>query len=290
MNKRKLLNAVLVAAFAASLLGGCSRGDSASGDSAAENISSADKTAETPHDKGYGRPKEQALIDAYPEFISDIRDNRIIFRDGSEMTFDDGKEKDFLQRLDDADPEDMFYDIYTLPDGAPEYLHDSGRSRSEELYKKMYGSSAAEVQKNLVNVEWAGETVRFTKVNGAADSLRAVAREVAAYPELKPYLKSSGTFYWRPVRGAKRLSAHSYGIAFDVAVAKSDYWQWNAKTTDEMAKVKYANKIPAELVEIFQRHGFIWGGAWYHYDTMHFEFRPDILRYAELAGDTKPSK
>jgi hypothetical protein len=23
---------------------------------------------------------------------------------------------------------------------------------------------------------------------------------------------------------------------------------------------------------IFEKHGFIWGGEWYHYDTMHFEY------------------
>lgn len=51
-----------------------------------------------------------------------------------------------------------------------------------------------------------------------------------------------------------------------------------------MAKVQYANRIPRKLVEIFQRHGFIWGGAWYHYDTMHFEFRPEILNYARAKG------
>ena len=31
------------------------------------------------------------------------------------------------------------------------------------------------------------------------------------------------------------------------------------------------------IVEIFERHGFIWGGKWYHYDTMHFEYRPELL-------------
>ena len=26
-----------------------------------------------------------------------------------------------------------------------------------------------------------------------------------------------------------------------------------------------------------EKHGFIWGGRWYHYDTMHFEYRPELL-------------
>src|SRR5690242_16362928 len=27
----------------------------------------------------------------------------------------------------------------------------------------------------------------------------------------------------------------------------------------------------------FEQHGFIWGGRWAHYDTMHFEYRPELL-------------
>src|SRR5262245_1812136 len=27
----------------------------------------------------------------------------------------------------------------------------------------------------------------------------------------------------------------------------------------------------------FEKYGFIWGGHWYHYDTMHFEYRPELL-------------
>jgi hypothetical protein len=32
-------------------------------------------------------------------------------------------------------------------------------------------------------------------------------------------------------------------------------------------------------VAVFERHGFIWGGRWAHYDTMHFEYRPELLGY-----------
>lgn len=43
-----------------------------------------------------------------------------------------------------------------------------------------------------------------------------------------------------------------------------------------------ANRIPPEIVAVFERHGFIWGGRWRHFDTMHFEYRPELLprRYA----------
>ena len=46
-------------------------------------------------------------------------------------------------------------------------------------------------------------------------------------------------------------------------------------------RIPYKNEIPWEIVRIFERHGFIWGGKWYHYDTMHFEYRPEIIATAK---------
>lgn len=203
------------------------------------------------------------------------------------MIYDDGREKDFPTMLDDSDMEDMFYVAYEQPSEGqvPEYLADAGRSRNEDLFKKMYGNSSATVQKKLVNVPWFGQNVKFTSVNGAADQLKKVAEELERYPELRKYLKSSGTFYWRPVRGAKRLSAHSYGIAFDIGVDHSDYWLWKNSGANETAKIKYANRIPHQIVDIFRKHGFIWGGSWYHFDTMHFEYRPEILEYSRITSE-----
>ena len=69
----------------------------------------------------------------------------------------------------------------------------------------------------------------------------------------------------------------SYGIAIDINTEYSNYWLWTNQGAGELDTLKYENRIPREIVEIFERHGFIWGGHWYHYDTMHFEYRPEIL-------------
>lgn len=55
-----------------------------------------------------------------------------------------------------------------------------------------------------------------------------------------------------------RLSHHSWGIAIDINVAE------NAFGTK-------ADQDP-RLVEIFERHGFTWGGRWLIPDGMHFEW------------------
>jgi hypothetical protein len=44
-----------------------------------------------------------------------------------------------------------------------------------------------------------------------------------------------------------------------------------------LGKGGYRNRFPYEIVAIFERHGFIWGGKWGHFDTMHFEYRPELL-------------
>ncbi|MBD3799833.1 MAG: M15 family metallopeptidase [Epsilonproteobacteria bacterium] len=68
---------------------------------------------------------------------------------------------------------------------------------------------------------------------------------------------------------------HSYGIAIDLAPNTTQYWKDEASS--ETAKIGYKNTMPLSIVRIFEKHGFIWGGRWYHYDTMHFEYRPELL-------------
>lgn len=220
----------------------------------------------------------QRLIDAYPEQKLVYRDNHIVFPDGTQIIYDDGKEKTFEQMLDNCDIEDMLAMTYKPDTKVPAYLEDAGRARSEAFFKKMYGNSEATVRKNLVTVNWFGQRLLFTRVNGADRQLLKVAEEIAKYPELRKYMEQSSSFYWRPVRGANRLSAHSYGMTIDICTKYSNYWLWSNRGAGEMTKgLKYENRIPLQIVKIFEKHGFIWGGRWYHYDTMHFEYRPEMF-------------
>lgn len=218
----------------------------------------------------------------YPDFFSTAElngDTITVLKE--KIIFDDRKEKDFVELLDSSDIKDMFSMTYQT-DHQPTYLMDAGRSRCEYLFKKMYGANAPEVKANLIKMDWLGHPIWFNKKNGAADSLYAIAKEIQNHPNLRKYIKPSGTFYWRQVRGANRLSAHSYGIAIDIGVENSNYWLWDNPRANELDSIKYKNNIPLELVNIFERHGFIWGGRWYHYDTMHFEFRPEIIEYSKI--------
>ena len=36
--------------------------------------------------------------------------------------------------------------------------------------------------------------------------------------------------------------------------------------------------------DIFEKYGFIWGGKWFHYDGMHFEYRPKLILHSRLVS------
>ncbi len=230
-------------------------------------------------------PKANAYLRAYPDFFAGYKENTLLFRDGSGQTFDDGRKKTYDQLLSDPDPEDELHQAYPIgPDSyaAPAVNFDPGRYRCAALFKKMYGTSAKEVESHLTIIPWlprsAHTFVRITSINGVDRKLAAISAELdqLAPGEKKYVLKTGGTFNWRPIAGSDQLSAHSFGIAIDIDPVYSDYWRWN-KNGDSERLVPYRNRIPHRIVEIFERHGFIWGGKWYHYDTMHFEYRPELL-------------
>lgn len=120
----------------------------------------------------------QKIINAYPDFGLKYESGYLIFTDGTKITCDDGKEKNFVEKLDNCDIEDMFSMKYDSTTTTPSYLNDCGRGRNEELFKKMYGSSELAARKNLVSIEWFGQKIPFTMVNGAAEQLKKVASEL----------------------------------------------------------------------------------------------------------------
>ncbi len=218
----------------------------------------------------------QKLLKAYPDFLDSADENNLYWKDGSAMIYDDGISKTHDEKLDNADLEDMLSQQYTAgPDWGepPAENFEPGRIRNEAFFKKMYGSSSSEVQKSLVSVKWVdGTNVDFSSINGASDRLEEVVSELKQLgAEYQKYLKNiGGTFNWRNIAGTHRLSNHSFGTAIDINTKFSNYWQWSSD-------LSYRNQIPIEIVQIFEKHGFIWGGKWYHFDTMHFEYRPELL-------------
>jgi hypothetical protein len=103
---------------------------------------------------------------------------------------------------------------------------------------------------------------------------------------LDAYIRSLGRiegYSWRPIAGTASLSYHSYGAAIDFVprstAGKETYWRWARERYPEWYALPYDRRLmpPESFVSAFEKRGFIWGGKWFYFDTMHFEYRPEIL-------------
>ena len=240
-------------------------------------------------DDRYGAPPPDInvyldrLARAYPDWIASVSSDYVVLKNGAKFAVSDHRtDKTFEELIERPDIDDMFYVPY--PAGSepqqPPKNFDPGRVRYEPLFVAMYGDCKKnEVSPKLKSIAWLpahnGGRVAITAVNGVDQKLAAVSRELDALPpNLAKYLMpTAGTYNCRDIAGSSARSMHAYGAAIDINVKYSDYWRWSNNLNSPVWK----NRIPVEIVRVFEKHGFIWGGTWYHFDTMHFEYRPELL-------------
>jgi hypothetical protein len=198
-----------------------------------------------------------------------------ILPSGTRIPFDDGKPKSFDQRLESPDIEDMFAIPYPTGPIHPVETEneDPGRIRIEALFAATYRSQPK--ASALTWIRFLGSPVRVHRKIAAALGRVAERLERARRtdPRLVPFLRRlSGGYVERKIAGTDRASAHAFGVAIDLDTALSDYWRWQKNPP-----LRWRNRIPQAIVDAFEAEGFIWGGRWYHYDTMHFEYRPELF-------------
>lgn len=241
-------------------------------------------------EQSYGAPPPDLkdhlnrLLKAYPDWIQGFDDQTLIMKDGRKFAISDqSTNKTFNELLAKPDIDDMFYAVYpagTTP-RQPEENNDPGRVRFEPLFVAMYGDcNKHRLLGRFRTIHWLprhqGGHVSITTVNGVDKALEAASRELDNLPDsVIKYLKpTSGTFNCRKIAGSTARSMHAYGAAIDINDKFGNYWR---RTHGSAKYPEWRNQVPIEIVRIFEKHGFIWGGYWYHYDTMHFEYRPELL-------------
>ncbi|MFW5693820.1 MAG: M15 family metallopeptidase [Alkalispirochaeta sp.] len=159
----------------------------------------------------------------------------------------------------------------------------------------LYGAlSAGQARHIMVTIDWFGFSVRVHPI--MVEPLHAVERDTRAIignsPEVLGFLRGLAHVdgqLWRYIAGTRSLSYHSYGTAVDLIPARYNgqfsYWRWAAQAgVTRWWDVRMDQRWipPMELVEIFERHGFVWGGRWLFFDSIHFEYRPEIHEVNEL--------
>ncbi len=169
--------------------------------------------------------------------------------------------------------------------------HRSKRAPSSEtFYETLYGiNKLSDTNNILVKSRFLNKQVLIHQL--ICEPLKAVQQEIYALTnssnksEIIKFLNETDlvySFYWRNISGTQSRSQHSYGTAIDILSSKNKkatYWLWRHNLKIDWAKepISVRWNPPAEVVEIFEKHGFVWGGKWNFYDTMHFEYKPEIL-------------
>lgn len=225
----------------------------------------------------------ECYIQGYPQSVKIANGSKIVLTDGTTFPYSIiNEDLSWNQKVDRADLKMQLSQPYDAGGVStpPTYLFDPGRLRYQPFFQALYGKSKQAIEKNLVLIDWptltGNKKLRVNKINGVDKKLHAIGLEIARLPkDERIWAEGACTYTYRVIKDTDRLSMHSFGIAIDLAPSKTQYWKDEAK--EETAHIGYKNTMPLSIVRIFEKHGFIWGGRWYHYDTMHFEYRPELL-------------
>jgi hypothetical protein len=151
------------------------------------------------------------------------------------------------------------------------------------------GLERNKIEAQLIRVDFLGYRVNVHK--DIAGPLRRVDAEIRKWNGAKDFISSIGSidgYSWRQIAGTQRMSYHSWGLAVDIQPkrlgGKAIYWLWEMERNKDWMLVPLENRWnpPLQVIESFEKEGFIWGGKWPVYDNMHFEYRPELLEFSRL--------
>ncbi len=166
----------------------------------------------------------------------------------------------------------------------------------------LYGSSSrGGAEKRLAKTTLFGKRVnvhgRIVDALGKVD--RAVREAAESDQEVAAFLNgigSIGGYNWREIRGTSRRSFHSWGLAVDIQPArlggKITFWEWERERNPDwmLAPLERRWMPPKKVVQAFEKEGFAWGGKWDFYDTMHFEYRPELHEMKKVLASVSEAR
>ncbi len=180
--------------------------------------------------------------------------------------------------------------FYAYPSTQGLYRHNSRiRAKSFVFYDCIYGKNRGEVEAHLKKIPIFKRKLYFNTENNAAKSIENVVNQIVEVAKqdkaIAQWIKSIRKIYTynpRNIAEAEVKSMHSYGIALDFRFYREKgyvYWLWSSIFDPEWWDIpmKKRYQMPDKVISIFESNGFVWGGKWRKFDTMHFEYRPEII-------------
>jgi hypothetical protein len=243
-------------------------------------------------------PRVRALVEAYGHLVDSVvhRDGDVVFVLGPRhIHFQDGRmlEAGRLENREECDPIFYRYSLDRLteplpgPVGLPTYCDD--------WLESLWGRSEVQIREHGRSVRFldhpmfVNEIVVGPLAAVEGEILRAATRDGSVSDWIER-LEITYSFSNRDIAGSDARSRHSWGMAVDLVPSSYEglhvYWRWSRVFDREgwyRIPVERRWSPPQPVIEIFEQHGFIWGGKWAHFDAIHFEYRPEILIYNRLA-------
>ena len=150
-----------------------------------------------------------------------------------------------------------------------------------------------ETEKNMEQITFLGKPAKIHKLilNQTAAAEEQIHAAAKTDPLVQAWINSIHMlegYGWRNIAQTRSRSYHSYGLAIDLLPKslekKQTYWLWTSQYREDWWNVSYNERYhpPAAVIKAFEENGFIWGGKWPLFDTMHFEYRPEILIFNGL--------
>ena len=260
-----------------------------------------------PREKAEWIYKLTALVDSYKNHLSKVTlSNRV--NTGAKISTTKGEVFYFMNGKvlpeEDISNEDQ-YRSYFYPyklglnyqNFQREGKKDFPATLNYSFLNSLYGEPSIEIENELEIFRVLGRKIRFHHAQSASERLKAVFKEIQLAAsdnnEIKKWIKgirSISTYSNRTIQNRQRPSLHSYGIAVDILPrdrSKVIYWEWVEDFREDWWNVteEQKAKVPAQVIDIFEKNGFVWGGKWYFFDIMHFEYRPELIKYAQLLKD-----
>jgi len=258
------------------------------------NNTEAPSPAVEPANIKYGQPEVVALLTNYESFIKDVvkigDDVGFLIGDGW-IYFQDGR----MLNKENYQNQNRYHSIfYDYPLGKitklPEYQDIT--VRSPDFLNHLFGTTEIRLREQCDWVPFLNHNAYMN--NFCEEALIKVEEELLKVAESDQEvqafidnLKTIYSFQQRNVRGTENVSYHSYGLALDLVPSSYDRkhanWIWSTAFVDEwyLIPLKKRWSPPQIVIDAFEKNGFVWGGKWVHFDTIHFEYAPEIILLAQ---------
>lgn len=238
-------------------------------------------------------PEVSVLLEEYGDFIWEV------IQKGDDVGFLVGNIWIYLQDgrmlTEDNLPHQSLYQsiFYDYPLGRlielPEYQELP--VRSSDFLDHLFGTTELKLREQCDWVPFLSHKAYMNRF--CEESLRKVEAEILNVAErdteVQDFIENLQIIYsfqQKKVNGSDNASYHSYGLALDLVPVSYDRkhanWKWSTAFTDEWHLIPLDRRWspPQKVIDAFERNGFVWGGKWSHFDAIHFEYAPEIIRLA----------